>query len=310
MISDDTPLTGEMLEHVTKISIEAGIQAEETGAGQKPLLPRNCLEELTYFNNLSELSVRGYRIPDLTPVRTIPLQTLRMIDCGISNISALDRMKRLEVLELSHNPIEDVRVLAGLSNLRSLDLSYTYVRDVSVLEKLPGLRSLNLCVVRATDLSVLVMLPDLETLKISHVQINDFSFLKNMTKLTWLELKSTGFQDLSLITSERIEVLDISMNYNYMTDISSLDRFSELRELDISMNEIVDYSPVYDLPRLQTLGINENQSEDLLLSKQRLMQMPCLSKIVLTAGELGEGWQSIAEQGRVTVVLRSYYEAY
>ncbi|GEM_PF-5187729 len=305
MISDDTPLTSEMLENVTSISINADTPVDNT-----PLLPRNCLEELIYFNNLSELSVQGFRIPDLMPVSSLPLHTLRLTDCGISNISVLDRLKMLEVLELSHNPIEDIQALSGLYNLKSLDLAYTNVRDISALEKLSGLHSLNLCVIRATDLSPLAGLDDLEILKISHVQIPDFSFLKKLTKLTRLELKSTGFQDLSLIASKQIEALDISINYNYLTDISLLNEFTELRELDISMNEIADYSPVYQLPNLQTLGINESQSEDLLLSEQQLIQMPSLNKVILTADELGERWQTISDRGQITVILRSYYEAY
>lgn len=312
IISDDTPLTAEMLGQVTAITIQAGSCDGDTGGmvRQRPALPRECLEELTYFSHLSELSVRGFRILDLTPIEALPLRTLQMTDCGISNISALDRLTGLEVLDLSNNPIEEIQVLAGFKHLKSLDLSYTYVRDVSALEKLSGLSDLNLGATRAADLLPLGSLTGLETLKISHVQIKDFAFLANLTHLTGLELKSTGFQDLTLITSPRLETLDISMNYNYLTDITPLVRFPKLRELDISMNEIEDYSPVYQLSGLQTLGIHEDQAEHLLLSERNPMQLPGLNKIILTAGEPGDTWQKLSEEGRVNVILRSYYEAY
>ena len=312
MISDDTSLTEEMLENVTRISI--GIQNPEIDPAKivqsKPSLPRDFLGELSYFYNLSELSIDGFRILDLTPIAELPLKTLRMTNCGLSNISALNRLTMLEILDLSGNPIEDIQVLSRLNNLKSLSLSYTDVRDVSALETLSALRDLDLCVTRVTELSPIGSLGDLETLKISHVQIKDFSFLKNLTKLLQLELKSTGFQDISLIASSRLETLDISLNYNYLTDISSLNRFSDLRELDISMSEIEDYSPVYELLKLQTLGIHEDQSERLFMPRQDLTQMPGLKRIILTANELSEPWKTLASQGKITVVLRSYNESY
>lgn len=311
-ISDGTVLTENMLANITTIAINAeenSDRAVETGQ-KKAVLSRDCFTELKYFKNLSQLSIDGFQIMDLTPVGDLDLKSLSITNSSITNITALSKLTSLESLDLSNNPIEDIHVLAGLDNLKTLNLSYTYVRDITPLEKRQSLEEINLCATRTTDFSSLANLTGLSSLKISHVQIKDFSFLEKLNGLTHLELRSTGFGDLSMIKSTKLESLDISLNYNYLTDISGLEQFTGLYELDISLNDVRDYSPLFALSELRTLGIHEDQADRFLLSDEYLAKMLNLSKVILTANELTGAWKKINEQGRVKIVLRSYYEAY
>ncbi|KAK8300370.1 hypothetical protein V6Z12_D05G384500 [Gossypium hirsutum] len=78
------------------------------------------------------------------------LQTLYLIDCKLSNISMLGKLKTLHILSLSRSEITELPTEAGdLENLRLLDLSYCYelrritpnlIRRLSNLEELylPG----------------------------------------------------------------------------------------------------------------------------------------------------------------------------
>ncbi|TYI84758.1 hypothetical protein E1A91_D05G389300v1 [Gossypium mustelinum] len=107
------------------------------------------------------------------------LQTLYLIDCKLSDISMLGKLKTLHILSLSRSEITELPTEAGdLENLRLLDLSYCYelrritpnlIRRLSNLEELylPGCSSLKWATENSTkrqsysSLSELNLLPKL-----------------------------------------------------------------------------------------------------------------------------------------------------
>lgn len=81
------------------------------------------ISQLSSFENLLSLSLRGE---------------------GVVDISPLQNLRNLVRLDLSWTGVRDLRPLRNLSALSELDLSHTPVSDVSPLRSLPNLRSLHL----------------------------------------------------------------------------------------------------------------------------------------------------------------------
>ncbi len=267
----EVPLTTAMLENVTTLTLALAPHAQNLQANQQNLiLSSDVLEELSFFQNLSSLTIKGYSLLDITPLSTLPLKALTLNDSQITNISPLSKMFTLTSLNLSHNPIDNILPLSPLAQLEEVNISFTPVRDISPLEKLNQLTSLNLCATQTTDFSPLASLEQLEKLIISHVQIKDFSFLTGLINLIHLELRSTGFYDLAYINSPLLTVLDVSLNYNYLTNISRLSDFPQLEVLDVSLDYIQDYTPLHTLSNLQILGIHENEETKDLFNLGRL----------------------------------------
>lgn len=75
--------------------------------------------------------------------------------------------KSILALHLSWTGLSDLSALDGVTRLEDLQIAHTAVSDLSPLEKHPGLRTLNIADIPARDLSPLLALPRLESVVIS-----------------------------------------------------------------------------------------------------------------------------------------------
>lgn len=72
------------------------------------------------------------------------LRFLNLSGTGISDLSWISGLKKLEKLYLAGTKVKNLKPLVGVTALRSLNLASTAIRDISVLPKLKNLDSLNL----------------------------------------------------------------------------------------------------------------------------------------------------------------------
>ncbi|MFC7262740.1 SMI1/KNR4 family protein [Streptomyces lutosisoli] len=93
--------------------------------------------------NLRLLHLNRCATADLAPIRTLPVESLRVtLDGG--DLTPLEGHRDLTSLDLGTTGPVDIAPLRTVPNLRSLDLSRADVRDVTVLADLPDLRYLSL----------------------------------------------------------------------------------------------------------------------------------------------------------------------
>ncbi len=166
------------------------------------------LEGLQFATNLITLNL-GYissskesnsnEISDFSPLAELTnLKNLYLESCGISNLSWLSRLTKLEKLTLNRNQgISDISPLAGLTNLKDLELSEFYISDVSPLAGLTNLVSLDLGSTGISDISPLTGLTKLHTLNLFYNYISDISPLAGLTQLRYLFLESNKISDLA-----------------------------------------------------------------------------------------------------------------
>ena len=119
------------------------------------------LEFLKKFVNLKELGLRSiqpspFRIPVDTPRWKVLLSKLGIINIPttyvppwrferrIIDMRPIEKLRKLEKLDLSGTSIRSVDSLALLKNLRELDLSLSGISDIEPIKKLKNLQKLNL----------------------------------------------------------------------------------------------------------------------------------------------------------------------
>ncbi|MCK6694839.1 MAG: leucine-rich repeat domain-containing protein, partial [Thermoanaerobaculia bacterium] len=79
----------------------------------------------------------------------------------ISDISILEKLTNLNILDLNNNQISDIRILEKLTNLNTLDLSANQISDTRFLEKLTNLNILDLGINQISDIRFLEKLTNL-----------------------------------------------------------------------------------------------------------------------------------------------------
>lgn len=102
------------------------------------------LAPLAACPNLRRLHLNRSATADLSVVRTLPIEALRVIltGAGFDALAPLEGHGHLSILELTTDQETDISPLRTVPNLRGLDLSGAAVRDLSVVGELKGLRLL------------------------------------------------------------------------------------------------------------------------------------------------------------------------
>jgi internalin A len=174
---------------------------------------RKNLEERT-FEEIGGYRKRGYAIgkngdvvglnledSELKPVpvslsKFHHLKKLSLYKTDITDISFLQGLSKLTLLDLSSNQITDISFLQGLSKLTQLNLSYNQITDISFLQGLSNLTELDLRSNQITDISFLQGLSNLTLLDLSSNKITDISFLQGLSNLTRLDLINNQIKEL------------------------------------------------------------------------------------------------------------------
>jgi Leucine-rich repeat (LRR) protein len=239
--------------------------------------------------SLTALDARGYQIAGLGGIECFT--ELTDVDFGlgggtstIANLEPLRYLRKLQVVNLSNNPLTDLSPLAQLPLLETLDLRNSLNgNDLSPLAKAPSLKTLTLRNTTLGNLTPLGSISTLEDLDLTSAQLSQpatLSALKNVTQLTLSNVLSDA---TPLATLTQLEHLDVGnkalsnfdklaplVNLTWLhaesasiTSATAVTNMKKLTELDFAFNDIVDISPLQGLTQLQNLYLNFNPVTDL-----------------------------------------------
>ena len=259
-LPDDIPIPASDMAKLTKLEAPNANISDLTG--------------LEYATNLTVLELgpeygqqEGWRnsnsITDISALQG--LTKLEVLDLGgisISNISALERLTNLAVLYLGGNFISDISPLANLTNLRWLELGSNAISDISPLANLTSLEDLFLSINSISDISPLANLTSLENLYFWKNSISDISPLAGLNNLTRLNLPDNAISDISPLAN-LTSLESLSLSGNAISDISPLANLTSLEHLSLWNNAISDISPLANLISLEYLFLEINAISDI-----------------------------------------------
>lgn len=236
------------------------------------------LEDLERMPNLAALAVEGQRIEKLPDLSHHMLKKLSFGNNNVTECSALAGQKALEVLYLNDNPLSDISDLKGLTNLKVLDLSETGVSDLTPLADVP-IQKLFCQFTGVENADVVRDFPDLTALRLSHVGRETAEQISGMTGLTMLALFESDVDSLELFAGMiQLESLDLAgcdsltsldgaeelPNLNYLgvvntgiTEIPEEFKMAKLEILELTNNNIKDFTPLLNCARLKLVFADE-----------------------------------------------------
>ena len=196
------------------------------------------------------------------------LQTLDLSFTQVKELPGLDKLTKLQRLWLPRTQVKELPGLDKLTALNGLDLSDTQVKELPGLDKLTALKWLGLRGTQVKELPGLEKLTALEWLDLSRTQLKELPSLEVFTNLQKLVLNSTPIRALpGLAQLTNLKELDLS--YTKMTELPSLGIFTNLQSLDLS------FTPIKTLPGLGEL----TKLQNLRLQDVSLRKLPDLSKL-------------------------------
>ena len=296
-------------------------------------LEQDLVQTLQNNPSLTHVGFNGFAINDsnnLFSNLSPNLVSLELSNTGLNFVPVpLDQYTRLEVLDLSTNPLQSIGSLFGLrTTLTSLDLSATQLFDLGDVSSLQVLTHLLLNDIAFSGPIDPLQLEQslIQTLQnnpsLTHVGFNGFAindsnnlFIGLSPNLVSLELSNTGlnFVPTPLDQFPKLQVLDLSNNpIQSVGPLFSLELVLEY--LDLSNTELTNIDELLPLRALKRLFLNHDQAityvdtaliSNLLMNNQGLthlglngVQLQTNAAAVMSAlGGLPIDWLEIANTG-------------
>lgn len=260
---------------------EKVVRVEVYSPGVTDIAPAAALKELREFScGTLPPSYHGThpvgRVSAISPLRSLPLESVYLGLMSVSDISALSGMKLrelmvpctdvgdisvtrhmpLEKVDLRGTRVQDISPLKG-KQIAELDVSNTRIVDFRPLAGMP-LTFLDASGTLIVDLSVLKGMP-LKHLSLARTKVSSLTYLSSM-QLTHLDLSDTIVRDVTPLRG--IGTLDsLYLNNTDVTDINTLSGL-KIANLSLSGTGVRDLSSLKSMP-LRSLNLAGCQVSDI-----------------------------------------------
>lgn len=236
------------------------------------------LEDLERMPNLKELAIEGQSIDKLPEFSGFSLKKLSLGHNNVTDIAVLSGQETLQVLWLYYNPLQDISDLKKLKNLTEVNLSGTAVSDLAPLAGAP-LQRLYCDHSGVDNGSVIRDFSGLTALRLSHAgkeMVEQISGMKNLKMLALFESDVDSFEpflgmlqleSLDLAGCDSLTSLDGAQelpNLNYLgaantgiTEIPEEFKMAKLEILELTNNNIKDFTPLLNCARLKLVFADE-----------------------------------------------------
>jgi len=246
----------------------------------------SCILPLAYLHNIYQLNMGNNRISDISPLTGFHFRILHLHNNLISDLSPFSEISGRKMhLGLADNRVTDLSPLAGL-DLASLSLNnyttnYNQVNDISVLAGMNNLLNFFALNNQISDISVLIELNKLNYPSINlngnpvppH-QLEQLIASRNQHPANTprgcfrLTFENRGITDARLV--EMIDngeiprnIRNLTLCYNYISDLTPLTRLPYLSTLWISGNSFSDLTPLASLIHLYDLNLGNYHISDI-----------------------------------------------
>ena len=196
------------------------------------------LTGIEQFLNLTSLNLKDNQISDFSPLTgLVKLQTLNLENTNLSNVSALRDMVNMTNLVLRGNSLSDIYPLEDLVNITHLDLRLNSIKNIAPLRNMLAMKELRLS---GNPLNSLLPLGSMSLVELITISSGEFP--------------STDFLSIAPGLSSLNHVI---LRDNDITSIAGLELLTNLRELKLRGNNIVNLGPLLKDERLENIILIE-----------------------------------------------------
>ncbi|SDJ22857.1 leucine-rich repeat domain-containing protein [Salimicrobium halophilum] len=287
------------LRNLEKLFLQNNQISEVSPLSSKPTLQvlslsSNTITDITGLDSLpalKELRLNNNGIDDVRPLTSFEgLHRLFLNNNNLSTLEGVGGLTELTYLWVDHNTLTNLEQVTELRQLESLHFQWNDIQDTTPMEDLSELESVWGQYNKITDISPLYDKKQLSEIKINHNFINvsagseALQWLKSIPSSAYLPQeqesgkRAVEFADDKLEASIK-EMLEISsatpvfhsdvntirtlnLTKQEISDLSGLEEFTSLKEINISHNNIKSLVPLSELP-LEKIYASNNEISNL-----------------------------------------------
>lgn len=262
------------------------------------------LSPLASLTNITTMALYDGEINDVEFLRPLKkLKSLVVARNRLKNIEPMSGLTQLEGLGLENNEIEDISPLKDLP-LKGLSLSDNEIEDISVLSELEEVRHLSLAGNHISNVEVIGNLRHIEALYLDHNQIEDIRPLTKLSNLNTLMIHNNKLKSVDGELSNWTKLEKLNISDNQLSEFTPLSQVTSLKELDVSHNQISSIETINKLQLLSRININDNNISDIspllslpLKNYLKYKMNPLSSESLELAKQLKENWWSPFDNG-------------
>lgn len=159
---------------------------------------------------------------------------------GISDLTGIEYFKNLSNFRFKNNDISDLSLLNAISTLRVINGYNNKIVNLDGLQSSQNLSTIDLRNNEINDISVLNNRTYFNKLWLSNNKIVDLEPLKNLQNVNQLALSSNNISDISHL-SNITNIEQLFLSNNNITDITHLEGIPSFKRLGLDGNNISDY---------------------------------------------------------------------
>ena len=253
--------------------------------------PVTNLDVLAHLESLEELSLKGIPATDFEEIAALQgLKKLNLSFTGFGDPRLLSNLASLEILDISYTSTYGIEALSSLYNLRVLVANQTFIPDLAPLGDLKALRVLEINETPVSSLEPLEQLSSLQRVYCDNTSVTDRQADEFAAKMTntlviinsrqledwWNGLagewklafqaelqvargqQPTKEQLVSLTKSDSLVLVNKGLR-----SLTALERFKNMRFLDISKNPVSELISLAGLQNLRIIKANDTPVEDI-----------------------------------------------
>lgn len=204
-------------------------------------LSSSMLELIGTLPELTSLNLSQCAIDSINPlVGLTELKYLNISDNTVSDLTALSAMTQMEELYLSNNPITTITYLSSCPALRVLSIESCGVSKLTSLSGCTALEELYAANNSIEDISVLSACAALRIIDVCSNQVSDISVLPQLPELVNFKANNNQITEIPVFDAEMSKLVQFSVNYNEVTDVSGLAGLIYLNYVRADYNKVTD----------------------------------------------------------------------
>jgi len=177
---------------------------------------------------------------------------------SISEIKGLQKLSKLESLNLIGNKVIEISGLENFTELKSLNLSWNKISKIKGLKRQNKLIVLNLEENQITEISGLESLVNLEELRLMNNKISRITGLDNLKNLEYLALDGNNITEISGLQGLH-NLIELTLINNQILEIKGLHNLKKLQRLALINNRIKEFKGLTKLKSLKHLELEGNE---------------------------------------------------
>ena len=226
----------------------------------------NITHEKEYNDNVVEIDLSCKNITEITRLdNLVNLQVLNLSENKITEIKNIDNLVNLPYLYLSTNMITEIKNLDNLVNLRVLNLANNKITEIKNIDTMVNLQVLNLSYNMITEIKNIDTMVNLRQLLMYFNQITEIKNIDTMVNLQELNLSYNMITEIKNIDT-MVNLHCLYLSGNEITEIKNIDTMVNLHCLDLSNNKITELKNIDNLVNLQELDLNRNKITEIPLT--------------------------------------------